>query len=58
MNEKIINGETAFIKESTVNFVDLAGNERLMSSDKEGSRNKSPSPISNKNQKVALGNPN
>ena len=41
-----------------MNFVDLAGNERLMSSDKEGARNKSASPIPNKNQKVALGNPN
>ena len=31
-----------------MNFVDLAGNERLMSSDKDNSRRKSVSPITGK----------
>ena len=29
-NKKIINGEVAYEKESQLNLVDLAGNERLM----------------------------
>ena len=48
-NEKIIKGETAFVKTSTINFVDLAGSERLLyeqkqrkSKDKTKSRNASP----------------
>ena len=48
-NEKIIKGETAFVKTSTINFVDLAGSERLLyeqknrsSKDRTKSRNVSP----------------